>query len=88
MPIYIDSTSIGGVKILTPCVYGDERGFFMESWNKRDFALIVLIDEDFIFNFLPTHKQNSFVASLVVFSMLLLIFDDPLQRLVNGLELN
>lgn len=40
MPIYIDSTSIEGVKILTPCVYGDERGFFMESWNKRDFAQV------------------------------------------------
>ena len=36
--INIDSTNIEGVKILTPCVYGDERGFFMESWNKKDFA--------------------------------------------------
>ena len=38
--INIDSTNIEGVKILTPCVYGDERGFFMESWNKRDFSQI------------------------------------------------
>ena len=41
--INIDSTNIEGVKILTPCVYGDERGFFMESWNKKDFAQVANI---------------------------------------------
>ena len=41
--INIDSTNIEGVKILTPGVYGDERGFFMESWNKKDFAQVANI---------------------------------------------
>lgn len=27
-----------GVKIIEPSVFGDERGFFLESWNARTFA--------------------------------------------------
>lgn len=30
----IESTSLLGVKILTPPRFGDSRGFFCESWNK------------------------------------------------------
>jgi dTDP-4-dehydrorhamnose 3,5-epimerase-like enzyme len=26
-----------GVLLLTPRVFGDERGFFLESWNQRTF---------------------------------------------------
>jgi dTDP-4-dehydrorhamnose 3,5-epimerase len=31
-------TSIPGVLIFEPLVFGDERGFFMESWNARAFG--------------------------------------------------
>ena len=31
----ITKTAIEGVVILEPQVFGDHRGFFMESWNKR-----------------------------------------------------
>ena len=31
-------TEIPGVLILEPRVHGDDRGFFMESWNARTFA--------------------------------------------------
>lgn len=34
----IVETAIADVKILEPAVYGDERGFFMESWNQKSFA--------------------------------------------------
>lgn len=34
----IVSTDITEVKIIEPAVYGDDRGFFMESWNKKVFA--------------------------------------------------
>ena len=34
----IIDTDIQDVKILEPAVFGDERGFFMESWNKQTFA--------------------------------------------------
>lgn len=33
----IIKTSIPGVLILEPKVFGDDRGFFMESWNQRAF---------------------------------------------------
>ncbi len=31
-------TTIPDVKIIEPAVYGDERGFFMESWSRGKFA--------------------------------------------------
>ena len=31
-------TAIPDVRLLEPKVFGDERGFFFESWNKRTFA--------------------------------------------------
>lgn len=30
-------TAIQDVKIIEPKVFGDERGFFMETWNQREF---------------------------------------------------
>lgn len=35
-------TAIPGVVILQPRVFGDDRGFFLESWNARTFAAIGL----------------------------------------------
>ncbi len=34
----IVNTAIPDVKIIEPAVYGDERGFFMETWNEKLFA--------------------------------------------------
>lgn len=34
----IADTGLPGVKLITPRVFGDERGFFLESWNARSFA--------------------------------------------------
>ena len=31
----VESSCLAGVYILTPDVFGDNRGFFMESWSKR-----------------------------------------------------
>jgi dTDP-4-dehydrorhamnose 3,5-epimerase len=31
-------TAIGGLTIIEPRVFGDARGFFLESWNRRTFA--------------------------------------------------
>jgi len=33
----IRKTELDGVLLLTPRVFGDERGFFLESWNQRAF---------------------------------------------------
>jgi len=40
------ATGIEGVLRIDPVVHGDERGFFMESWNARRFAEVG-IDADF-----------------------------------------
>ncbi|HAS6244272.1 TPA: dTDP-4-dehydrorhamnose 3,5-epimerase [Vibrio vulnificus] len=34
-------TKIPDVKIIEPTVFGDERGFFMETWNKKRFEELV-----------------------------------------------
>lgn len=34
-------TSIPGVVIIEPNVFGDERGYFFESWSQRDFDSLV-----------------------------------------------
>ena len=34
----ITRTALPGVLLITPRVFGDERGFFLESWNAKAFA--------------------------------------------------
>ena len=34
----VSETGIPAVKLIKPKVFGDERGFFMETWNARTFA--------------------------------------------------
>ena len=41
------ATAIPDVVLIEPRVFGDERGFFYESWNKRTLAEIG-IDADFV----------------------------------------
>jgi dTDP-4-dehydrorhamnose 3,5-epimerase len=37
----IIETIISDVKIIEPTVFGDERGFFMETWNHKRFEQLV-----------------------------------------------
>ena len=37
MPYAVTPTTLPGVLVLTPKVFGDARGFFYESFNQRDF---------------------------------------------------
>lgn len=41
-------TAIADVLLLRPAVFEDDRGFFMESWNRRDFAHAVGRHVDFV----------------------------------------
>ena len=41
-------TALAGVLILEPTVFGDTRGFFMESYNRRRFAAATGVDPDFV----------------------------------------
>ena len=38
-------TGIEGLYILEPTVFGDERGFFLETYNKKEFEKIGILDE-------------------------------------------
>ncbi|MEE4384754.1 MAG: dTDP-4-dehydrorhamnose 3,5-epimerase [Pseudomonadales bacterium] len=40
-------TDLPDVRLLEPKVFGDERGFFMETWQRRSFAELG-IDHDFV----------------------------------------
>lgn len=41
-------TAIPEVMVLEPKVFGDARGFFMESYNRRTFAELTGVDVDFV----------------------------------------
>ena len=42
------STTLPSVLVVEPTVYGDDRGFFSESWNRREFSAAVGLDVDFV----------------------------------------
>lgn len=44
----VERTSIPEVLLLEPRVFGDDRGFFLERYNKRTFAVAAGIDPDFV----------------------------------------
>ena len=43
-----NSTEIPGVLVLEPAVFPDERGFFLETWNAREFRGVVKLDVQFV----------------------------------------
>jgi dTDP-4-dehydrorhamnose 3,5-epimerase len=48
MAIQVVSTTLPEVKIIEPKVFGDQRGFFYESFNAREFAEIVQSGVEFV----------------------------------------
>lgn len=48
MPYSVTATSISDVLILEPRVFGDNRGFFFESFNQRDFDQATGLDVNFV----------------------------------------
>jgi dTDP-4-dehydrorhamnose 3,5-epimerase len=48
MPYTVTSTALPEVLILEPKVFGDERGFFFESFNQRDFAQATGLNVQFV----------------------------------------
>ncbi len=47
MPITVEATGIPGLLVVRPKVFGDERGYFFESYSRRDFASAG-IDAEFV----------------------------------------
>jgi dTDP-4-dehydrorhamnose 3,5-epimerase len=48
MPFTVTPTTIPDVLVLEPKVFGDDRGFFFESFNARDFAQATGVDAQFV----------------------------------------
>lgn len=48
MPYTVTSTLLSNVLILEPKVFGDERGFFFESFNERDFYAATNLNVKFV----------------------------------------
>ncbi len=48
MPYQVSPTSLDGVLILEPQIFGDARGFFFESFNSRDFLHATGLDVQFV----------------------------------------
>ena len=44
----VEVTDLEDVLVLTPNVYEDDRGFFLESFNSREFKLVTGVDLDFV----------------------------------------
>ncbi len=48
MPITVTATALEGVLVLEPKVFGDSRGFFLESYNAREFEAATGISTPFV----------------------------------------
>jgi dTDP-4-dehydrorhamnose 3,5-epimerase len=48
MPLNIIETNLPGVLLIEPKVFGDERGFFFESFNEREFKNMTGVDAHFV----------------------------------------
>jgi len=56
------STRLEGVSIIRPRVFQDDRGFFLETYNKLDFAEID-INEEFVQDNL-SHSEKGVVSDI------------------------
>ncbi len=48
MKLTVTQTTLAGVMVLEPTVFGDERGFFYESFNAQDFAAATGLNRTFV----------------------------------------
>ena len=46
--ITVETCEIEGLKIITPTVFGDERGYFMETYNYNDFKEAGIDEKEFL----------------------------------------
>ena len=54
-----NNDEIEGLKVITPTVFGDERGYFMETYNYNDYKAAG-IDMEFVQDNQSSSKKRSF----------------------------
>lgn len=57
--ITVETCHIEGLKVITPTVFGDERGYFMETYNYNDYKAAG-IDMEFVRTTSPVPEEVSF----------------------------
>jgi len=72
----VTETNIPDVKLLTPKKFGDERGFFLESYNKKTFQDLLGLDIDFV-------QDNHSYSHKNVIRGLHYQWDKPMGKLVR-----
>ncbi len=77
--ISVKTCEIEGVKVITPQVFGDERGYFMESYNYRDFA-----DAGIDVNFVQDNQSSSTKGVLRGMHFQIEHPQDKLVRVISG----
>jgi dTDP-4-dehydrorhamnose 3,5-epimerase len=55
----VETTCLPGVLSLTPAVFGDDRGYFFESWNLRQFAAALGVAEVELPEFVQDNQSRS-----------------------------
>jgi len=55
----VETTALEGVLLLTPEVFGDARGYFLESWNRRRFAEALGLPESGLPSFVQDNQSRS-----------------------------
>ena len=75
----VDGVEIEGLRVITPSVFGDERGYFMETYNYNDFAAAG-IDCQFV----QDNQSSSKKGVLRGLHFQINYPQDKLVRVVNG----
>lgn len=57
--ITVETCEIEGLKVITPTVFGDERGYFMETYNYNDYKAAG-IDMEFVQDNQSASKKRRF----------------------------
>jgi dTDP-4-dehydrorhamnose 3,5-epimerase len=55
----VEHLPLDGPLLLTPKVFGDDRGYFLESWNRRNFAEALGIPEAEVPSFVQDNQSRS-----------------------------
>lgn len=77
--INVETCEIEGLKIITPSVFGDERGYFMETYNYNDFAEAGITEK-----FVQDNQSASKGGVLRGLHFQINFPQDKLVRVVNG----
>jgi len=75
----IDESNIPGVKIITPDIFEDERGYFFETFNKNDFS-----ENGLPINFVQDNQAFSKKGTLRGFHYQLIHQQGKLVRVIHG----